>query len=141
LTYIACIEYSRLIMRLVTRQILIVDDNDMHLLLISKVLAMEGFQVLTAHNADEAVKSIIESQPDMAIIDVLMPGINGYDLCRILRKPPYELQIPIVMLTAMRGEAERILAKEAGANGVWSKPFDIDTVRNEIEILLRDSSG
>jgi DNA-binding response OmpR family regulator len=124
-----------------TNQILIVDDNDIHLLLISKVLTMEGFQVLTAHNADEAVKSIIEYQPDLAIIDVMMPGTNGYALCRILRKPPYEIQIPIVMLTAMRGEAERILAKEAGANGVWSKPFDIDAVRNEIDILLlRDTS-
>lgn len=123
-----------------TTQVLVVDDNKAHLLLISKVLIMEGFQVRTALNAEEAITSLQEKLPDLAIVDVLMPGINGYDLCKILRKPPYDIQIPIVLLTAMRGESERILAREAGANGVWSKPLNIDTVRQEIETLLRDAS-
>jgi|OpeIllAssembly_1097287.scaffolds.fasta_scaffold308580_2 CheY-like chemotaxis protein len=122
-----------------TYQILVVDDNEVHLRLISKMLTMEGYHVLTSQNTIEAIEAIVSKQPDLIILDVRMPGMNGYDFCKILRKPPYEVQVPIVMLTAVRGEDERVLAKEAGANGVWSKPFDIDIVAADIAKFLQST--
>ncbi len=122
-----------------TYQILVVDDNEVHLRLISKMLTMEGYQVSTSQTTMDAIEKIVARQPDLIILDVRMPGMNGYDFCKILRKPPYEIQVPIVMLTAVRGEAERILAKEAGANGVWSKPFDIDIVAADITKFLHST--
>lgn len=117
-------------------RILIVDDNDINLLLISKILNMEGYQVCLAHSGSEAIQSVIETMPDLAILDIMMPEMNGYELCKKLRQPPYNVCIPIVMLTAMTGELEKKQALEVGADDVWSKPFDMDLLRQRIEDLL-----
>jgi CheY-like chemotaxis protein len=117
--------------------ILVVDDNDMNLVLLSKILELEGYQVSTAQNGKEALKSAEENNPDLAILDVMMPDINGYELCRKLRQPPFSKEIPIVMLTAMSGEGERLQALEAGANDMWTKPFDMDLFRQRIGELLK----
>ncbi|HEX7619871.1 MAG TPA: response regulator [Anaerolineales bacterium] len=117
--------------------ILVVDDNDMNLMLLSKILELEGYQVSTAQNGKEAIKVAVENNPDLAILDVMMPDINGYELCRKLRQPPFNKKIPIVMLTAMSGEGERTQALEAGANDMWTKPFDMDLFRQRIGELLK----
>jgi CheY-like chemotaxis protein len=117
-------------------RILIVDDNDVNLLLISKILDIEGYEVLTARSGREALRSVKENTPDLAILDVMMPEMNGYELCEKLRQPPYNICIPIVMLTAMNSESEQKRAREAGADEVWSKPFDMDVLRQRIGILL-----
>jgi len=70
---------------------------------------------------------------------VMMPEMNGYELCRKLREPPDQVHFPIIMLTATNNVCDRRLALEAGAENVWQKPFDIDTLRKEIETLLRDN--
>ena len=117
-------------------RILIVDDNDINLLLISKILDMEGYQVCLAQSGSEALQLVLEKMPDLAILDVMMPEMNGYELCKKLRQPPYNVCIPIVMLTAMTGELEKKQALEVGADDVWSKPFDMDLLRQRIEDLL-----
>lgn len=119
-----------------TTRILIVDDNDINLLLISKILDMEGFEVCLARSGTEALEAVGKNVPDMAILDVMMPEMNGYELCVKLRQPPYAVRIPIVMLTAMSSESEKKRALEAGANEVWSKPFDMDILRQRINFLL-----
>jgi DNA-binding response OmpR family regulator len=116
--------------------ILIVDDNEMNLFLLAKILELEGYQVTLAHNGMEAIQSALESKPDLALLDVMMPEMNGYELCRKMRQPPLSMEIPIVMLTAMSSEGERTQALEAGANDVWSKPFDMDALRTRIHALL-----
>jgi len=118
-------------------RILVVDDNELNLTLISKILELEGYQVTLAHNGTEAVQAVNQSLPDLAILDVMMPDMDGYELCKMMRQPPISAPMPIVMLTAMSSEVERRLAKEAGANDIWSKPFDFDVFRKSVGELLK----
>lgn len=118
-------------------QILVVDDNDMNLLLISKILELEGYEVSIAGDGQEAIQAMINNKPDLAILDVMMPDMDGYELCRKLRQPPISADMPIVMLTAMNSDMEKALAVEAGANDIWSKPFDLDIFRRRIGELVQ----
>jgi len=120
-----------------SNQILVVDDNDMNLSLVSKILELEGYEVAIACNGMEAIQSVISSEPDLALLDVMMPDMDGYELCRKLREPPINAAMPIIMLTAMNSDMEMNLAIEAGANDIWSKPFDMDTFRRRIGELVR----
>lgn len=121
-----------------TYRILLVDDNEIQLRLISRLLAMEGYQVTTALSGKEAIQAVINETPDIAVLDGMMPEMSGYDLCKILRQPPHSFQIPIVMLTAMVSQVEKNMAKDAGANDVWSKPFDVDFFNERIKFLVGD---
>ena len=118
-------------------RILVVDDNDMNLMLLSKILELEGYQVTTALNGLEAIRAVGEQTPDLAILDVMMPDMDGYELCRKLRQPPFDKKIPIVMLTAMSGDKDRQQALDAGANEVWNKPFDMDLFKRRIGELIK----
>jgi CheY-like chemotaxis protein len=113
-------------------QILVVDDDDMNLFLLAKILELEGYQVTQAHSGMEAIQSVIQKMPDLALLDVMMPDMNGYELCRKLRQAPIKAEIPILMLTAMNSDGEQKLAVEAGANEIWSKPFDMEMFRRKI---------
>jgi len=117
--------------------ILVVDDNDLNLVLLEKILELEGYQVTIAHNGSEAIQSVKLKAPDLALLDVMMPGMNGYELCRKMRQPPFSTEMPIVMLTAMNSDGERAQALEAGANDIWSKPFDMNVFRQRIGELLK----
>ena len=120
-----------------TKHILVVDDNDLNRMLISKILELEGYQVTLAGNGIAAIEAVTNAMPDLAILDVMMPDMDGYELCRKLRQPPINAKIPIVMLTAMSSEEERKLALAAGANDIWSKPFDFDVFRKSVGELLK----
>ena len=67
--------------------VLVVDDNDMNLMLISKILELENYQVVLARNGREAIQSVVAKMPDLAILDVMMPDMDGYELCQKLRQP------------------------------------------------------
>jgi CheY-like chemotaxis protein len=116
--------------------ILVVDDNDMNLMLIGKILELEGYQVALARNGREAIQSVVAAVPDLAILDVMMPDMDGYELCRKLRQPPLNVAVPIILLTAMSSDMERQLAEKAGANDIWAKPFDMELFRRRIGKLL-----
>ena len=120
-----------------TYNILVVDDNDLNLVLLAKILELEGYQVTIAHSGLEAIQSAEQKLPDLALLDVMMPEMNGYELCKKMRQPPLSMEIPIVMLTAMSSEGERVQALEAGANDIWSKPFDMQVFRRRIGDLLK----
>jgi CheY-like chemotaxis protein len=117
--------------------ILVVDDNDMNLVLLSKILEMEGYQVTTAQDAMEALKLVEQKKPDLAILDVMMPEMNGYELCRNIRLLPFGRELPIVMLTAMSSDRERTQALEAGANDIWTKPFEMNLFRQRVGELIK----
>jgi CheY-like chemotaxis protein len=115
-----------------SHRILVVDDNDMNLTLIAKILELEGYQVAMARNGMEAIQSVTKEAPDLAVLDVMMPEMDGFDLCRKLRQPPLNAVWPIVLLTAMNSDFEKKQALEAGANDIWSKPFNLEFFRRQI---------
>jgi CheY-like chemotaxis protein len=116
--------------------ILIVDDNEINLKLLSKVLELGGYHVTTARSAKAAIQQVGESLPDLALLDVMMPDMDGYELCRTLRQAPINASFPIIMLTAMSDEVERNLALKSGADDLWSKPFEMDEMRSRLDDLL-----
>ena len=120
-----------------TFHILVVDDNEINLVLLAKILELDGYMVTRACNAKEAIDSVVQKMPDLALLDVMMPEMDGYELCRKMRQPPYNAKIPIVMLTAMNSDGEQAQALAAGANEIWSKPFDMQIFRQRIDELVK----
>jgi two-component system, cell cycle response regulator DivK len=104
--------------------ILIVEDNPANLKLATTVLEHSGYQVLHAENATDGIATARQCKPDLILMDIQLPGMDGLEATRILKADPETTGIPIVALTAfaMKGDEARILA--AGCNGYIAKPFD-----------------
>ena len=119
-----------------TNSILIVDDNPVNLKLVRILLAGEGYQVRTAADAEEALQVLKESNPELILMDVQLPGIDGLELTRRLKMDPTTRDIKILGLTAyaMKGDEEKILA--AGCDGYIAKPIDTRTLPKIIEHYL-----
>jgi two-component system, cell cycle response regulator DivK len=117
--------------------ILYVEDNPDNRLLIRRVLMSEGYAVVEAANAKEAFSKIQEAAPNLILMDINMPDMDGYALTAQLRALPALDQVPIIALTAnvMKGDRERSL--EAGCDGYLQKPVDIDTLTSQIEKYLK----
>lgn len=117
--------------------ILYVEDNPDNRLLIRRVLVSEGYAVEEAANAKEAFEKIHLSAPDLILMDINMPDIDGYTLTSQLRALPELNNVPIIALTAnvMKGDRERSL--EAGCDGYLQKPVDIDSLTSQVEKYLR----
>lgn len=115
-------------------KVLIVDDERT----ISDGLAFsmkkEGFDVSTAYNGEEALTVFREVKPDVMILDIMLPGLDGFTVCRIVRK---ESNLPIIMLTARADRAERVLGFEAGADDYVVKPFFTDELIARVRAILR----
>lgn len=117
-------------------RILIVDDNPTNLKLASDVLVSEGFAVEAAQDAEEARKLLAQRLPDLVLMDIALPGMDGLTLTRQLKAESRFAQLPIVALTAsaMRGDEEKALA--AGCTGYITKPIDTRTLGQQIRELL-----
>ena len=111
-------------------KILAVDDTPENLKLLDAILTTRGYELTTAANGTAALELIGTVQPDLVLLDIVMPGLNGYDVCRRLRDDPATRFLPIVMITAS-GDQERVQALEAGADDFIAKPF------NQLELLAR----
>jgi len=117
--------------------ILYVEDNKDNRTLVRRVLMAEGYNILEAVDATEALRTLEEAIPDLILMDINMPDVDGYTLTRqIKRKPGFE-NVPIIALTAnvMRGDREKSL--DAGCDGYIQKPIDIDTICDQLERYLR----
>jgi CheY-like chemotaxis protein len=121
---------------MVRQSILIVDDNPVNLKLIRILLAGEGYDVHTAGDAEEAGRVLQELRPQMILMDIQLPGIDGLELTRRLKSDPATRDITIVGLTAyaMKGDEEKILA--AGCDGYIAKPIDTRTLPAVIQHYL-----
>ncbi|MDI6768251.1 MAG: response regulator [Anaerolineales bacterium] len=119
-------------------RILIVDDENINLRLVSRLLEMDGYEVVSAQSGEAALHLIEQKRPDLALLDVMMPLMDGYELCRRLRQNPLTAQIPIVMLTALVDENDRLKGIEAGADDCLPKPFDVDVLRTLLKRFLLD---
>jgi CheY-like chemotaxis protein len=122
-------------------RVLIVDDNELTLTLVSKILELDGYQVDIAFNGADALQIIKLRQPDLAILDVMMPDINGYELCKRLRQDPFSLKIPILIMTAEGSDQDNGRALACGANYLLTKPFDNDVLRKLIRQMIPASDS
>lgn len=104
--------------------ILVVDDSPTVIAAFTKVLSQAGFQVITAMNGDDGVSMAKAEQPDLILMDVVMPGINGYQATRQLRQEPITADTPIIIVSGTQQNTEQMWGRKAGANGFISKPID-----------------
>ncbi|OIO84815.1 MAG: response regulator [Anaerolineae bacterium CG_4_9_14_3_um_filter_57_17] len=117
--------------------ILYVEDNPDNRMLIRRVLSADGFTVFEAPSATEALKKLQTLRPDLILMDINMPEMDGYTLTARIRELPNMGGIPVIALTAnvMKGDKEKSL--EAGCDGYIQKPIDIDTITEQIERFLK----
>ncbi len=114
--------------------VLVVEDEKTLLEALAYNLVRQGYRVLTAAHGNEALKIARQEQPDLVILDIMLPGIDGFELCRILRK---EMSMPILMLTARDDEVDKIVGLEVGADDYMTKPFSMRELVARVRALLR----
>ena len=117
--------------------ILIVDDDPTNVDMLRQELAEEGYIILTAFDGEEALIKVHGHQPDLILLDVMMPKVDGFTVCRILKGSGNTILIPVIMLTALRAHEDRIRGIDAGADDFISKPFDPDELLARVRALLR----
>src|SRR5262245_37897563 len=103
------------------RRILVVDDDPRNVKLLVDLLTAEGYDVISAASGEEA---LARERPDLMLLDVVMPGMSGYEVCRVVRADPRTAILPVVMVTAVDPAEERLRGLEAGADDFLSKPVD-----------------
>lgn len=118
-------------------KILVVDDEEPILELLRFNLEKEGYQVYVAKDGQEALECVEKEQPDLLVLDVMLPGMDGLEVCRILRLHPRFQQIPIIMLTAKGEEIDTVLGLELGADDYMTKPFSLRELLARIKARLR----
>lgn len=118
-------------------KVLIVDDNQLNIELLEGYLANSDYQIASANNGLEALEQIAMDKPDLILLDIMMPGLNGYEVCRRLKGDPATRLIPIIMLTALHDMKDRIEGLESGADDFISKPFNHVELAARIRSLLR----
>jgi len=120
-------------------RILVVDDEEDIVDLISYNLEKEGFTVIKAYNGEKAIELLKTGKPKLVILDLMLPGINGLEICRLMRKNPGMESLPIIMLTAKGDEVDRILGLEMGADDYITKPFHVRELIARVRAVLRRS--
>lgn len=121
----------------IPRHILVVDDEPDLIELVSYNLKKEGFKVSTASDGEESLKKIREGRFDLVLLDLMLPGIHGMELCRILKGNTDTSSLPIIMLTAKGEEVDRILGLEMGADDYITKPFSPRELVARVKAVLR----
>ncbi|HID56057.1 TPA: response regulator [Candidatus Poribacteria bacterium] len=116
-------------------RILVVDDDPRNVRLLKRILTSEGYMVEEAYCGEDALQMALEEPPDLVLLDVMMPGMDGYEVCRRLREDRRTVAVPIVMVTALSGRKEKAKALEYGADDFITKPFE------RVEILARVRSS
>lgn len=117
------------------RKILVVDDSKTELVFLSDLLRKNGFAVKTAENADDAMRRLEEEQPDLILMDVVMPGQNGFQLTRAIARDPKYGAIPIILCTSKNQETDRVWGMRQGARDYIVKPVNEADLMSKISAL------
>ncbi len=117
--------------------ILVVDDSEINLKLVSETLSKAGYETFSARSGPEALKQVDDIQPALIVLDVMMPEMDGYEVCRRLRSKPSTARLPIMMLTGQDTLEEKVKGLEAGADDYMTKPFQPAELQARVKVLLR----
>jgi two-component system, OmpR family, alkaline phosphatase synthesis response regulator PhoP len=120
------------------KKVLVVDDDVKTVELVKLYLNRDGYRVLTAFNGNDALQIARENHPDLIVLDIMLPGMNGLDVCRILRA---ESEVPIIMLTALTTDDDRLAGLNLGADDYVSKPFSPRELAARVRAVLRRLPG
>ncbi len=122
-------------------KILVVDDEPSILKMVGKRLETEGYQVLVAMDGEEGLKKAQTENPDLVILDLMLPKLNGYEVCTLLKQNPRFGKIPIIMLSARTQEKDEKFGLECGADAYVAKPFENKDLMDRIKALVKKPGG
>ena len=118
------------------KKILVVDDEVDLVETVRFPLEMEGYHVLVSYNGEDALNQARKENPDLILLDLMLPKLDGYKVCRLLKFDDRYKHIPILMLTAKTQERDKILGMETGANEYITKPFEMDDLLKKVKAYL-----
>lgn len=118
------------------REILVVDDSKTELLFLSKLLTRNGYHVRTAENAEQAWLALQEQLPDLILMDVVMPGANGFQLTRNIARHPEYSRVPVFICSSKSQETDRVWGLRQGAKDYITKPVDPQLLLSKIESMV-----
>jgi len=123
------------------KRILLVEDDPSAARLVSYTLEQEGYEVLTAPNGVEGLRKAREEEPDLLVLDVMLPGLDGFEVCHRLRSEPQTAKLPILMLSAKAREADKATGINVGADDYLSKPAAPDEIVARVANLLAEKNA
>ena len=121
-------------------KILVVDDEVQLIQMVQIRLEASGYEVVTANDGEEGIEKAKSENPDLVLLDIMMPVMDGYEACKILKSDPQTNKIPIIYLSAKAQEDDLQNGKESGADAFVKKPFETPELLAKIEELLKISS-
>jgi len=123
------------------RRVLVVDDDPRLLHIVQMYLAIEEFDVVTALNGEDGLREVEANKPDLVILDIMMPGMDGIEMCRRIRTNPATAGIPVLMFSALSGDEDVERARHAGANHLITKPFNLVGLGSVVRSFFPDDNG
>ncbi len=125
---------------MIRRRILVVDDDPRLLHIVQMYLSIEEFDVVTALNGEDGLREIETSKPDLVILDIMMPGMDGIEACRRIRTNPETASLPVLMFSALSGDEDVERARHAGANHLITKPFNLVGLGSVVRSFFPDDA-
>ncbi|MBI4761151.1 MAG: response regulator transcription factor [Chloroflexota bacterium] len=122
------------------KKVMVIDDDEDFTNLYKAALRAAGFDASGVNQSASALELAYLSRPDVFVIDLMMPDIDGFQLCRMIRADPVLKDIPIIIVTALTDLDSRLIAMGAGANDYLTKPFHVNELKQRINILLSESN-
>lgn len=124
------------------KKILIIDDTELMVKMITDILTLEGYEVVSTNNGTEGIQMVMAQKPDLVLLDVIMPGLDGFEVCKLLREDESNNLMPIIILTAQGNEEDKLTGLELGADDYITKPFNprelISRVKNTLLRIERN---